>query len=133
MKKDKSIKVYLYSVLVILVISSLPLVITNSNSEIDGNSQSKDKIDIAYIGSSDSIFESIKFLHKNYNKDINLVKVKNADQIDEKRFKLRFTGGIETQEQILADLVKMSIGVIGYKPASSELEDAYLKLITETL
>jgi hypothetical protein len=28
--------------------------------------------------------------------------------------------------------VKMNVGIISYKPASSELEDAYLKLIKDT-
>jgi hypothetical protein len=63
----------------------------------------------------------------------NVSGIDTSEQINDKCFKLRFTGGLETQEQILAAIVKMNIGVIGYKPASSELEDAYLKLITETL
>ncbi len=63
----------------------------------------------------------------------NVLGIDALEQIDDKRFKLRFTGDSETQERILAAIVKMNIGVIGYKPASSELEDAYLKLITETL
>ena len=56
-----------------------------------------------------------------------------AEAKDEKTLRISFSGGLDVQERILSDLVKMSIGVISYKPASSELEEAYLKLITSTL
>ena len=54
-------------------------------------------------------------------------------QKDEKTLAIRFNGGMEVQERILSDLVKLNIGVISYRPASSELEDVYLKLIKDTL
>jgi len=47
--------------------------------------------------------------------------------------KVTFNGGLDVQERILSDLVRLRIGVISYKPASSELEDAYLKLIKDTV
>ena len=56
-----------------------------------------------------------------------------AEKKDDKNLTIRFNGGSDAQEKILSDLVKMNIGVISYRPASSELEDAYLKLITSTL
>ncbi len=59
--------------------------------------------------------------------------VVTAETKDDKNLKIKFSGGLDAQEQILSDLVKMNIGVISYRPASSELEDAYLKLITSTL
>lgn len=62
-----------------------------------------------------------------------LMDVVTAEVKDEKTLKISFSGGLNVQERILSDLVRMSIGVISYKPASSELEDAYLKLITSTL
>jgi len=62
-----------------------------------------------------------------------LMGVVAAEVKDEKTLKISFSGGLNVQERILSDLVRMSIGVISYKPASSELEDAYLKLITSTL
>jgi len=52
---------------------------------------------------------------------------------DEKVLKISFNGGLDVQERILADLVRLKIGLISYRPAASELEDAYLKLITSTL
>jgi len=63
----------------------------------------------------------------------NLPGVVVAEQKDDRNLKIRFRGGLDVQKQILSDLVRMKIGVISYKPASSELEDAYLKLIKDTL
>jgi ABC-2 type transport system ATP-binding protein len=63
----------------------------------------------------------------------NLPGVVVAEQKDDRNLKIRFRGGLGEQERILSDLVRMNIGVISYKPASSELEDAYLKLIKDTL
>jgi len=56
-----------------------------------------------------------------------------TEKKDEKALRISFTGGMDVQERILADLVRMKIGVISYRPAASELEDAYLKLIRSTL
>ena len=57
----------------------------------------------------------------------------SAEKKNDKNLTIRFRGGSDAQEKILSDLVKMNIGVISYRPASSELEDAYLKLISSTL
>jgi len=62
-----------------------------------------------------------------------LAGVVSADRIDDKTFRITYSGDVSIQERILADLVSMKIGVITYKPASSELEDVYLKLIKSTL
>ncbi|MGA3061181.1 MAG: ABC transporter ATP-binding protein [Candidatus Bathyarchaeia archaeon] len=59
--------------------------------------------------------------------------VVNAEKIDDKNLKISFNGGLDVQERLLNDIVRLNIGVISYKPASSELEEAYLKLITATL
>jgi ABC-2 type transport system ATP-binding protein len=56
-----------------------------------------------------------------------------AEKKDDRNLTIRFSGGSDVQEKILSDLVKMNIGVISYRPASSELEDAYLKLIKDTV
>ena len=63
----------------------------------------------------------------------NLPGVVAAEQKNDRNLKIRFRGGLDVQERILSDLVRMNIGVISCKPASSELEDAYLKLIKDTL
>jgi ABC-2 type transport system ATP-binding protein len=57
----------------------------------------------------------------------------SADRRDNLNLTLRFNGGLEVQEQLLSELVKLNIGVVSFKPASLELEDAYLKLIKATL
>jgi hypothetical protein len=56
-----------------------------------------------------------------------------AEKKDDRNLKIRFNGGPDVQERILSDLVRLKIGVISYRPASSELEDAYLKLIKDTV
>jgi len=62
-----------------------------------------------------------------------LANVVTAEMKDDKTLRINFSGGLDVQERVLSDLVRMNIGVISYRPASSELEDAYLKLITSTL
>ncbi|MDA4134171.1 MAG: ABC transporter ATP-binding protein [Thaumarchaeota archaeon] len=62
-----------------------------------------------------------------------LTGVVSADRIDEKNFRVKFSGGLDVQQRILSDLVRMNIGVVTYKPAGSALEDTYLNLITATL
>ena len=59
--------------------------------------------------------------------------VVNAAKMDDKTLKISFSGSLDVQERLLSDLVKLDIGVISYKPSSSELEEVYLKLITSTL
>ena len=56
-----------------------------------------------------------------------------AEKKGDRNLKVTFNGGLDVQERILSDLVRLKIGVISYKPASSELEDAYLKLIKDTV
>lgn len=56
-----------------------------------------------------------------------------VEKKNDKSLTIRFSGGSDAQEKILSLLVKMNIGVISYRPASSELEDAYLKLIKDTV
>jgi ABC-2 type transport system ATP-binding protein len=59
--------------------------------------------------------------------------VVSAEQINDRNLRIRFSGGLDTQEQILSRLVNLNVGVISYKPAASELEDVYLNLIKETV
>ena len=59
--------------------------------------------------------------------------VDKAEKSDDTTFRIKFTGGLDAQERILADLVKMNIGMVSYRPASSALEEAYLSLIKNTL
>jgi ABC-2 type transport system ATP-binding protein len=59
--------------------------------------------------------------------------INKAEKSDDTTFRIKFTGGLNAQERILADLVKMNIGIVSYKPASSALEEAYLSLVKSTL
>ena len=56
-----------------------------------------------------------------------------AEKSDVTTFRIEFSGGLDIQERILADLVKMKIGIVSYKPSSSALEGAYLSLVKSTL
>ena len=56
-----------------------------------------------------------------------------AEKSDGNTFRIEFSGGLDIQERILADLVKMKIGIVSYRPASSALEGAYLSLVKNTL
>jgi ABC-2 type transport system ATP-binding protein len=56
-----------------------------------------------------------------------------AEKRDDRNLTIRFSGGLDAQEKILSNLVQMNIGVISFRPTSSGLEDAYLKLISSTL
>lgn len=71
---------------------------------------------------------------RSMNKDVaTLPNVVAVEKKDDRTLKIRFNGGLDVQERILSDLVRLEIGVISYKPASAELEDAYLKLIKDTV
>jgi len=56
-----------------------------------------------------------------------------VQRVDDKRFRIHSTGGLETQERILEGLVAIGIGVVSFQPASSALEESYLNLIKDTL
>ena len=62
-----------------------------------------------------------------------LPSVVKTEKIDDKNFRIIFNGGLDVQESLLTDLVKLNVGVVSYKIASSELEEVYLKLIKATL
>jgi ABC-2 type transport system ATP-binding protein len=59
--------------------------------------------------------------------------IDNAEKSDGTTFRIKFIGGLDVQERILADLVKMNIGMVSYRPASSALEEAYLSLVKRTI
>jgi ABC-2 type transport system ATP-binding protein len=63
----------------------------------------------------------------------NLSGVTAADKMDDRNIVIRYTGGLDVQARLLDDLVRLKIGVISYRPASSALENVYLNLIKETL
>jgi ABC-2 type transport system ATP-binding protein len=64
---------------------------------------------------------------------LHLEGVDKAQKTDARHLSLRFRGGIQTQERLFAALAEMKIGIVSFRETSTGLEDAYLKLIKETL
>ncbi len=59
--------------------------------------------------------------------------VVTAEKKDDKNLRIMCGGGLDIQEMVLSELVRLNIGVVSYKPASSALEESYLNLIKDTL
>jgi ABC-2 type transport system ATP-binding protein len=56
--------------------------------------------------------------------------VQGVQQLDPKRLRIRFVGGADVQEQLLAALVQAHVGVIGLAESESALEEIYLSQIS---
>jgi hypothetical protein len=59
--------------------------------------------------------------------------VVSAEKKDDKNLRIKYSGGLDIQENVLSELVRLNIGVVSYKPATSALEESYLNLIKDTL
>jgi ABC-2 type transport system ATP-binding protein len=59
--------------------------------------------------------------------------VRSVEKVDPKNINIKFLGGSGNQEELLAELVAMRIGVISFRSSSSALEDTYLQLIKDTV
>jgi ABC-type multidrug transport system ATPase subunit len=59
--------------------------------------------------------------------------LEKAQKTDPRHLSIRFRGGLQTQERLFSQLAGMNIGTISFRETSTGLEDAYLKLITETV
>lgn len=55
--------------------------------------------------------------------------VSRLERADPKRILLEIEGGNETQEDVLAKIASLRLGLIGFKPSSSALEETYLSLV----
>jgi ABC-2 type transport system ATP-binding protein len=55
--------------------------------------------------------------------------VESVDEKDETTMRVYFAGGIDVQERILADIFELKIRLVSFKPATSALEEAYLKFV----
>jgi ABC-2 type transport system ATP-binding protein len=56
--------------------------------------------------------------------------VAGVDQLDPKRLRLRFAGGLAGQERLLEELVGLHLGVVSVAPSDSALEEVYLSQIS---
>jgi ABC-2 type transport system ATP-binding protein len=59
--------------------------------------------------------------------------VTGVEKMDSRNLRIKFSGGVDGQERLLADLASMRIGMISFRASSSALEDTYLNLIKDTL
>jgi ABC-2 type transport system ATP-binding protein len=56
--------------------------------------------------------------------------VASVDQLDPKRLRLKFTGGVGVQERLVEQLVGLHVGVISVAESESALEEVYLSQIS---
>lgn len=59
--------------------------------------------------------------------------VVSVEKLDSRNLRVRFTGGMDAQEKLLANIASLHIGMISFRASSSALEDTYLNLIKDTL
>lgn len=52
--------------------------------------------------------------------------VRGAERLDATRVRLQLTGGLDVQEQLLANLAQMRLGLVGFQASKSALEEVYL-------
>jgi ABC-2 type transport system ATP-binding protein len=67
------------------------------------------------------------------SKVLRLEGVDKAIKTDPRHLNVRFKGGLQSQERLFNQLAEMKIGIVSFRETSVGLEDAYLKLIKETL
>ena len=74
-----------------------------------------------------------KPIDESINRQISRINnVVSVERIDSRSVRIKYTGGLQSQEYILASLAGMQLGLIGFKSSSTRLEDTYLNLIKET-
>jgi ABC-2 type transport system ATP-binding protein len=90
--------------------------------------QSTGGVNVVEVGFSRAIDDALV-----NGKVLSLQGIVSTEKIDSKNVRIRFSGGVETQERLLSDLVGMKIGITSFRPATSALEDTYLNLIKDTM
>ncbi len=58
--------------------------------------------------------------------------VVSVEMVNPRSLRFKISGGLDRQARLLAELAKMNIGLISFRPSSSSLEDSYLNLIKDT-
>ena len=56
--------------------------------------------------------------------------VSTCEQLDPRRLRIRFTGGLDAQEKLLEQLVGLHLGLVGMNESESALEEVYLSQIS---
>lgn len=59
--------------------------------------------------------------------------VLSVDRMDSRNLRIKFSGGMSGQEQLLSSISAMKMGLLSFRASSSALEDTYLNLIKDTL
>jgi ABC-2 type transport system ATP-binding protein len=59
--------------------------------------------------------------------------VRSVERMDSRNLRIKFSGGLQNQENLLTNLAAMHIGLISFRASVSALEDSYLNLIKDTL
>ena len=68
----------------------------------------------------------------NTNAISSIQSVISVEKIDSRNLRIKFSGGLQTQENLVSQLESMDLGMISLRAASSALEDSYLNLIKDT-
>ena len=68
----------------------------------------------------------------NTNAISSIQSVISVEKIDSRNLRIKFSGGLQTQENLVSQLESMNLGMISFRAASSALEDSYLNLIKDT-
>jgi len=68
----------------------------------------------------------------NTNAISSIQSVISVEKIDSRNLRIKFSGGLQTQENLVSQLESMNLGMISLRAASSALEDSYLNLIKDT-
>jgi len=67
------------------------------------------------------------------SKVMRLSGVEGVKRTNSKQITVKLMGGLAAQEKLFEQIADLKVGVVGFKPTSTGLEEAYLKLIKETL
>ena len=59
--------------------------------------------------------------------------VLGATKSNERHLNVKFTGGLKAQQELFEQIAALKVGVVSFSETGNGLEDAYLKLIKETL
>lgn len=84
-------------------------------------------------GSSSSVEAGFSKPIENTNAISSIPGVISVEKMDSRNVRIKFSGGLQTQENLLAQIASMQLGVISFRPSVSALEDSYLNLIKDTV
>jgi ABC-2 type transport system ATP-binding protein len=84
-------------------------------------------------GSSSSVEAGFSRPIENTSAISSIPGVISVEKMDSRNVRIKFSGGLQTQENLLGQIASMQLGMISFRPSVSALEDSYLNLIKDTL